>query len=66
MTNAQIITLALAVVIPAAMLIYWTSRVTGAKETLRAEIQAGFAKVSADIKSVEAKLTIHELQHHYR
>jgi hypothetical protein len=38
MTDAQMMTLALAVVIPLSMLIYSNSRITGAKETLRAEI----------------------------
>ena len=38
MTDPQIMTLALAIVIPLSMLIYSNSRITEAKETLRAEI----------------------------
>jgi hypothetical protein len=38
MTDPQMMTLALAVVIPLSMLIYSNSRITEAKETLRAEI----------------------------
>ncbi len=63
MTDQQLMTLALAVVIPLSMLIYSNSRITEAKETLKAEMAAGFARISSDIKSLEAKLTIHELEH---
>ena len=70
-------TLALAIVIPLSMSIYSNSRITDAKETLGAEIQAGFTRVAADIKALaadikaldtmlETKLTIHELEHHQR
>jgi hypothetical protein len=38
MTAPQMMTLALAIVIPPSMLIYSNSRITEAKETLRAEI----------------------------
>ena len=38
MTDPQMMTLALAIVIPLSMLIYSKSRITEAKETLRAEI----------------------------
>ena len=38
MTDPQMMTLALAIVIPLSMLIYSNSRITEAKETLRAEI----------------------------
>jgi hypothetical protein len=37
-TDAQVLTLALAVVIPLSLLIYSNSRITDAKETLRAEL----------------------------
>ena len=64
MTDAQAVTLALAVIIPLSLLIYSNSRITEAKETLRAELWAGFARMSSDIKSLEAKLAIHEMEHH--
>jgi pentose-5-phosphate-3-epimerase len=38
MTDTQILTIALAVVVPLSMLIYSNSRITEAKETLRAEM----------------------------
>ena len=64
MTDTQLMTLALAVVIPLSMLIYSNSRITEAKETLKAEMATGFGRISSEIKSLEAKLTIHELEHH--
>jgi hypothetical protein len=75
MTDAQMMTLALAIIIPLSMLLYSNSRITEAKETLRAEIAAaretlrseiaaGFSRVSSDIQSLKADLKIHELEHH--
>jgi len=84
MTDAQMMTLALAIIIPLSLLLYSNSRITEAKETLRAEIRAETAelkgKISAEtaelkaeisgimagIERLEAKLTIHELEHHRR
>jgi hypothetical protein len=40
MTDAQMMTLALAIIIPLSLLLYSNSRITEAKETLRAEIRA--------------------------
>jgi hypothetical protein len=40
MTDIQILTLALAVILPVSMLIHSNSRITDAKETLRAEMTA--------------------------
>ena len=57
-------TMALAVVIPLSMLIYSNSRITEVKGTLRAEIAAGFARMSSEIQSLKADLKIHELEHH--
>ena len=63
MTDAQLMTLALAIIIPLSMLIYSNSRITEAKETLRAEIKAlqaeiqtGFTRVAADIKGLAADI----------
>lgn len=71
MNDAQMMTLALAVIIPLSMLIYSNSRITEAKETLRAEmvalrmeIKAGFEKMSAQIGDVRTDLRIHVLEHH--
>jgi len=73
MTDAQMMTLALAVIIPLSMLIYSNSRITEAKETLRAEIRAETAVLKAEIAGIMAgierlgaKLTIHEMEHHRR
>jgi hypothetical protein len=74
-TDSQVMTLALAIIIPLSMLIYSTSRITEAKETLRAEIgelrvemRAGFDRIEAAlgtaIERLEHKLEVHELEHH--
>ena len=73
MTDAQMMTLALAVIIPFSMSIYSNSRITEAKEThraemnsLRMEVRAGFEKLSSEIKDVRSDLKIHELEHHHK
>ena len=64
-------TMALAVIVPLSMLIYSNGRITEAKETLRAEMQAlrmeikaGFEKLSSEIREIPSDLKIHELEHH--
>jgi hypothetical protein len=64
MTDAQLITLEVAIVLPLSMLIYSNSRITEAKETLRAEMQMGFESIRHAIENLEAKLVVHELEHH--
>ena len=71
MADAQMMTLALAVIVPLSMLIYSNSRITEAKETLRAEIRAETAELKGEIRGIlagierlEAKLNIHEMEHH--
>jgi hypothetical protein len=68
MTDAQLMTLALAIIIPLSMLIYSNSRITEAKETLRAEMQKGHAEILASLEKItsliETKFKIHELEHH--
>jgi cell division protein FtsL len=82
MTDQQLLTLALAIIVPLSMLLYSNSRitdvrgsVTDAKETLRAEMQTLrtdmqknhaelLAKLNAMEAAFEAKLKIHELEHH--
>jgi hypothetical protein len=84
MTDAQMMTLALAIIIPLSLLLYSNSRITEAKETLRAEIRAETAELKGEIRGettelkgeirgimagierLEAKLTIHEMEHHRR
>ncbi len=68
MTDAQLMTLALAIVIPLSPPIYSNSRITEVEETLRADIQAlrmeiraGLEKMSGEIREVRSDLKIHEL-----
>jgi hypothetical protein len=74
-TDAQILTLAIAIILPLSMLLYSNSRITEAKETLRAEIgeckqtlraemAAGFSRIEMAIERLEHKLEVHELEHH--
>ena len=51
MTDPQMMTLALAIIIPLSMLIYSNSRITEAKETLRAEIATGNSRIT-DVREV--------------
>lgn len=74
MTDAQILTIALAMILPLSMLIYSNSRITEAKETLGAEIQTlrvemktGFdhidrleAKIDRIAEMLSTMLTDHE------
>lgn len=75
MTDAQILPLALAVIVPLSMLLYSNSRITDmgrrvddAKETLRAEIKTleiGLrSEMRAGFDRIENALKIHELEHH--
>jgi flagellar motor switch protein FliM len=56
MTDVQIMTIALAVIIPLSMLIYSNSRITEAKETLRAEIGQFRAEIRTDLGKLEAEI----------
>jgi uncharacterized protein HemX len=58
-TDTQLLTLAVAIILPLSMLLYSNSRITEAKETLRAEIQTlradmstGFARTSGEINLI--------------
>lgn len=64
MTDAQMLTIAIAIIFPLSMLLYSNSRISEAKETLRADMALGFERVMGAIKGVETKLEIHELEHH--
>ena len=65
------LTIALSIVIPLSMLLFSNSRISEAKETLRAEMQAlrtevkaGFEKISGELREVRADMKIHVLEHH--
>ena len=64
MTDQQILTAAIAVVVPLSLLLYSNSRISEAKETLRAEVALGFERVLGAIRELEHKLEVHELEHH--
>jgi hypothetical protein len=73
MTDTQLLTLALALIVPLSLLIYSNSRISEAKETLRAEMKAmtaeiatGLARMTAEIQGLRAELKIHELEHHHK
>ena len=64
LTDAQVMTLAIAIIVPLSLLIYSNSRISEAKDTLRAEIQALRAEMKAALERIENMLKIHELEHH--
>jgi hypothetical protein len=79
MTDAQLLTLALAAIIPISLtgagIIFSNSRINDAKETLRAEIQGMRTELRADIQAMrndmlasmgelKGLLQPHELEHH--
>jgi hypothetical protein len=58
-TDAQLLTLAIAIIFPLSMLIYSNSRITEAKEALRAEIQSFRSEIlGANNRIAEAKETL--------
>lgn len=75
MTDAQMLTIAIAIIVPLSMLIYSNSKITEAKETLRAEIgeskqtlrleiQEMRAEMKTGFAGLTAALKIHALEHH--
>jgi hypothetical protein len=56
MTDQQLLTLAIAIILPLSMLLYSNSRITEAKETLRAEIGESKQTLRAEIG--ESKQTL--------
>jgi hypothetical protein len=56
MTDQQMMTLALAIVIPLSLLIYSNSRITEAKETLRAEIGVLRADLLKEMVQLEGRM----------
>ena len=56
MTDAQILTIALAVIVPLSMLLYSNSRVSEAKETLRAEAKANHVETMSKLRELDVFL----------
>jgi len=56
MNDTQILTLAISIAVPLSLLIYGNSRITEAKETLRAELKAFRAELEARISLLESKM----------
>lgn len=56
MTDTQLITLAIAIVFPLSMLLYSNSRITEAKETLRAEMIAMKGELKAEMTLMRVEL----------
>jgi hypothetical protein len=56
MTDTQLLTLALAIIIPLSLLLYSNTRITEAKETLRAEIKLGATELHAEIEALRAEI----------
>ena len=52
MTDTQLLTLAVAIVVPLSLLLYSNSRITDAKETLRAEIELLRRELLAEMGNV--------------
>ncbi len=57
MTEIQLLTIALAVIIPLSFLIYSNSGITEVKETLRAEIQVSRSEMKADMTEIRSEFT---------
>jgi hypothetical protein len=64
MNDTQILTAALAIIIPVSMLIFSNSRIDDAKETLRAEMKALHAELLGELRELKSLLKAHELEHH--
>ena len=64
MTDTQMLTLAVAVIVPLSLLLYSNGRITEAKETLRADIKRLEEKIDAHFEHMEMRFKLHELEHH--
>jgi predicted nucleic acid-binding Zn-ribbon protein len=56
MTDPQLMTLALAIIIPLSLLLYSNSWITEAKETLRAEMVAGNGRITEMKEALRAEM----------
>jgi hypothetical protein len=70
-TDQQILTICIAVIFPLSMLIYSNSRVSDAKETLRAEMALGFERLSnkldhlaGEVATLKDLMATHLREHH--
>ncbi len=57
MTDPQILTMAIAIVFPLSMLIYSNSRITDAKDTLRTSLGEVKETLRAEMRAMQAELT---------
>ena len=63
-TDPQLLTLTIAIVIPLSLLLYSNSKITECKETLRAEMASMRLKIPGELRELKTLLKMHELQHH--
>jgi hypothetical protein len=56
MTDEQVLTAAIAIVVPISALIYSNSRINEAKETLRAEMQIMKSEILTEFQSLKAEV----------
>lgn len=71
MTDQQVLTLALAIIVPLSMLIYSNSGITEVKETLRAEMALGFERLgnkidhlAGEVATLREMFATHPREHH--
>lgn len=71
MNDTQVLTLAIAVVLPLSMLIYSNSRIMEVKETLRAEMALGFERLgnkidhlAGEVATLKEMFATHLREHH--
>lgn len=55
MTDTQLLTLAIAIIVPLSLLLYSNSRITDTKETLRAEIGESKQALRAEMETLRAE-----------
>lgn len=56
MTDTQLLTLAIAIIVPLSMLLYSNSRITDTKEVLRSEIGRAEERLSSELKAAVMQL----------
>jgi hypothetical protein len=56
MTDAQLLTLAVAIIVPLSLLLYSNSRITDTKDTLRAEIGESKHSLRAEMETVRTEI----------
>lgn len=64
MTDLQLLTVAIAIVVPAAAVIYSNSRVGDVVKLIGSESALLRSEMTRRFDALEAKLKIHELEHH--